>query len=138
MAQRRGHNDCRAEFVSERSQGQKCAVLVIEDERSVADALKMILEDNGYRVCTAATGRDGIDEALRGQFCLTITDVGLSDMSGFDVIKAICSQKQMHFIVITSQNLMVEARSCGAAGFLLKPFLPSEILQLIRTTLASS
>lgn len=138
MAQRRGHNDCRAEFVSERSQEQKCAVLVIEDERSVADALKMILEDNGYRVCTAATGRDGIDEALRGQFCLAITDVGLSDMSGFDVIKAICSQKHMHFIVITSQNLMVEARSCGAAGFLLKPFLPSEILQLIRTTLASS
>ncbi len=135
MGTGRGHNDCRAQFVSERSPAQKCAVLIIEDERSVADALKMILEDNGYRVCTASTGRDGIEEALQGEFCLTITDVGLSDMSGFDVIKAICSQKQMHFIVITSQNLMVEARSCGAAGFLLKPFLPSEILQLIRTTL---
>lgn len=123
----------------ERSQEQKGEVLIIEDERSVADALKMILEDNGYRVCTAVTGQDGIQEALRGKFCLTITDVGLSDMSGFDVIKAICGHKsQMHFIIITSQNLMVEARSCGAAGFLLKPFLPSEILELIRTTLASS
>ena len=123
--------------MSEPSHGQKGAVLIIEDERSVADALKMILEDNGYRVCTAATGRDGIQEVLRGEFCLTITDVGLSDMSGFDVIKAICQQNvQMHFIVITSQNLMVEARNCGAAGFLLKPFLPSEILQLIETTLA--
>ena len=118
-------------------QEHKGEVLVIEDERSVADALKMILEDNGYRVCTAATGRDGIQEALRGQFCLTITDVGLSDMSGFDVIKAICSHKaQMHFIIITSQHLMHEAQSCGAAGFLIKPVLPSEILQLIETTLA--
>ena len=124
--------------MSERSPAQKCAVLIIEDERSVADALKMILEDNGYRVCTAATGRDGIDEALRSQFCLTITDVGLSDMSGFDVIKAICAQRQMHFIVITSQDLMLEASNCGASGFLLKPFLPSEILQLIKTTLTSS
>src|SRR5829696_4979273 len=102
----------------------------------------MILKDNGYRVSVAVTGRDGIEEALRGQFCLTITDVGLSDMSGFDVIKTICGHKiRMHFIVITtndSENLMAEARSCGAAGVLLKPFLPSQILQLIRTTLANS
>ena len=123
--------------MAEPSTGQKGAILVIEDERSVADALKMILEDNGYRVSVAVTGQDGIQEALRGQFCLTITDVGLSDMSGFDVIKAICRHKeQMHFIIITSQHLMVEAQNCGAAGFLLKPFLPSDILQLIETTLA--
>lgn len=124
--------------MSER-QEQKGEVLIIEDERSVADALKIILEDNGYRVCTAVTGREGIEEALRGRFCLTITDVGLSDMSGFDVIKAICSHKvQMHFIIITSQDLMLEASNCGASGFLLKPFLPSEILQLIRIILTGS
>lgn len=120
-------------------QEQKGEVLIIDDERSVADALKMILEDNGYRVCTAVTGREGIEEALRGQFCLTITDVGLSDMSGFDVIKAISPHKlQMHFIIITSQELMLETTNCAVAGFLLKPFLPSEILKLIRTTLGSS
>ena len=123
-----------AKIVSERHK-QKGEVLIIEDERSVADALKMILEDNGYRVFTAATGHDGIQEALRGRFRLTITDIGLSDMSGFDVIKAICPHKQMHFIIITSQDLMLEAQNCGVAGFLLKPFLPSEILQLIETTL---
>jgi len=137
----RGHNDCEAKIVSERSHEQKHEVLIIEDERSVADALKMILEDNGYRVSLAATGRDGIEEALRGQFCLTITDVGLSDMSGLDVIKTICGQKlRMHFIVITSndsQDLIAEARSCGAAGVLIKPFPPSEILKLIQTTLSN-
>src|SRR5215212_9333637 len=115
---RRGHNDCQAQFVSERSQEQKAEVLVIEDERSVADALRMILEDNGYRVSVAVTGRDGIDEALRGRFCLTITDIGLPDMSGFDVIKTICQSKlRMHFIIITSndsQHVIAEARSCGA------------------------
>jgi DNA-binding response OmpR family regulator len=126
--------------VFERGQEQKCEVLIIEDEWSVADALKMILEDNGFRVSSAVTGQDGIQEALRGQFCLTITDVGLSDMSGFDVIKTICRHKaQMHFIVITSndsENLLVQARNCGAAGVLIKPFPPAEILQLIKTTLA--
>lgn len=128
--------------MSERSEGQKGAVLIIEDERSVADALRMILEDDGYRVSIAVNGRDGIEEALRGSFCLTITDIGLTDMSGFDVIKAICAHKlRMHFIVTTtndSDDVMMEARSCGAAGVLVKPFLPSDILQLIQTTLADS
>ncbi len=124
--------------MSDRSHAQKGAVLIIEDERSVADALKIILQDEGYHVSTVLTGHDGIEEALRGEFCLAITDIGLPDMSGFDVIKAVCPHKQMHFIVITSQNLMIEAQDCGAAGFLLKPFQPSEIVELIRTTLARS
>jgi DNA-binding response OmpR family regulator len=126
--------------VCQREGTLKGEILIIEDERSVADALKMILEDNGYRVCTAVTGLDGIQEAIQGRICLTITDVGLSDMSGFDVIKTICRHKlQMRFIIITSNDseaVMVEARSCGAAGILIKPFVPSQILQLIQTTLA--
>jgi DNA-binding response OmpR family regulator len=128
--------------VSERSHEQKRHILIIEDERSVADALKLILEDNGYCVSLAATGRDGIAEALRGQFCLTITDVGLTDMSGLNVIRTICRHKvQMHFIVITSNDspdVIAEARNCGAAGVLIKPFLPSEIIRLIQTTLSNS
>lgn len=124
----------------EQREGQKGAVLIIEDEPSVADALRIILEDSGYRVSVAVTGRDGIEEAVRGDFCLVITDVGLKDMTGFDVIHSVCNQKPgTHFIIITSfgsQEVLAEARSCGAAGVLFKPFLPSEILQLIKTTLS--
>lgn len=132
----------RRKSVSEYREKQKGEVLIIDDEPSVADALKMILEDSGYRVSTALTGRDGIEKARRGQFCLTITDLNLTDMTGFDVISAICRDKpQSLFIIITSsgsQDVMAEVRSCGAAaGFLLKPFLPSEILQLITVTLAN-
>lgn len=114
-------------------------ILIIEDEPSVADALKIILEDGGYRVSIASTGQDGIEQARRGQFSLTITDVGLTDMTGFDVITAICQYKpRTHFIIITSSNseeLITAARNFGTAGVLLKPFLPSEILNLIRVAL---
>ena len=126
--------------MSEHGEEQKGEVLIIEDEPSVADALKMILEDSGYRVFIALTGRDGIELARRGQFCLTITDLGLTDITGFDVINAIRHDKpQSLFIIITSsgsQDVIAEARSLGVAGILLKPFLPSEILQLITITLA--
>ena len=124
----------------EQRDGQKGTVLIVEDERSVADALRIILEDSGYRVSVALTGRDAIDSALRDEFCLMITDIDLGDMTGFEVIHAVCKHKpQTPFIVITSNGspeVIAEARTCGAAGFLLKPFLPSEILQLIRTTLS--
>lgn len=127
--------------MSEYRKKQKGEILIIDDEPSVADALKMILEDNGYGVSTALTGREGIEKARRGQFCLTITDIRLTDMTGFDVINEICRDKpQSLFIIITSsgsQDVIAEAQSCGAAGFLLKPFLPSEILQLITGALAT-
>ena len=84
--------------------------------------------------------RDGIEEARRGQCCLTITDVGLADMSGFEIIDAIRQYNpQIHFIIITSStspDVIAEARNCKAAGVLLKPFLPSEMLDLIGSTLA--
>ena len=117
-------------------------ILIVEDEPSVADALKIILEDGGYRVSIALTGRDGIEQARRGQFSLTITDVGLPDMTGFDVISSIRQHKpRTHFIIITSSNseeVITAARSLRTAGVLLKPFPPSEILHLIRITLSSS
>ena len=46
-------------------------VLVIDDEPSVADALRMILEDEGYAVSVAANGREGIEHARRDAFCVT-------------------------------------------------------------------
>jgi len=135
---RGGHTDCQWPLVCREE--QKCGVLIIENEPSVADALRIILEDGGYRVSIALTGRDGIEQARQGEFCLSITDGDLGDMTGFDVINAICGHKpELHFIVITSsrsQDVIAEARNCKAAGVLLKPFLPSEILQLIRTTLS--
>jgi DNA-binding response OmpR family regulator len=127
--------------VSERGEKQNCGILVVEDEPSVAGALKLILEDSGYRVSVALTGRDGIEQSRRGRFCLTITDLRLPDMTGLDVMNAACRvNPRSQFILITShgsEEVEAEARNCGAAGFLLKPFPPSEILQLVRSTLAN-
>lgn len=127
--------------MSEGVEKQSCGILVIDDERSVAGALQLILEDSGYRVAVALTGRDGIELSRREQFCLTITDLRLPDMTGLDIISAVCrEQPRGLFILITShgtEEVLAEARNCGAADVLLKPFSPSEILQLVRKTLDS-
>ena len=131
----------RGETVSERGEKQNCRILVVEDEPSVAGALKLILEDSGYRVSVALTGHEGIELSRRDRFCLTITDLRLPDMTGLDVMNTLCRDNlRSQFILITSQGseeVIAEARSCGASGFLLKPFPPSDILQLVRSTLAN-
>ncbi|HEX8475111.1 MAG TPA: response regulator [Pyrinomonadaceae bacterium] len=116
-------------------------ILVIDDEPSVADALMLILEDRGYRVVVAKTGREAIEHSERKEFCLTITDFRLPDMTGFDVLHAIRRRNPQHqAILITSHStpeVFAEARDIGAITVLPKPFLPSEILQLITDALAA-
>lgn len=114
-------------------------ILVIDDEPSVADALRVILEDRGFVVVVAATGREGIEHARRVKFAATITDLRLPDMDGFGVIRAIReADADAAVILITSHatpEICAQAYGHGAAGVIAKPFSPSEIIQLLAAAL---
>ncbi len=118
---------------------KKAEVLIIDDEPSIAEALALILDDQGYETVSAGTGREGIEEAARRSFDVTITDLRLPDMSGLDVLKAICrGDKHNRVIVITAHGtpeMISELKACGAVEVLKKPFLPSDILGLIEAIL---
>jgi len=122
--------------------GETARVLVIEDEPSVADALRVILEDKGFAVVVAASGRDGIEQALRAPFSVTVTDLRLPDIDGLEVIDAFREGGLGGAaILITSHgtpDVFELARGLGAVGVIAKPFPPSEILQLIAAALESS
>jgi DNA-binding response OmpR family regulator len=124
---------------ADESAGVVKRVLVIDDEPSVADALKVILEDEGFAVAVAASGREGIEQARRSIFLVTITDLRLPDMDGLEVIGS-CREGGVggSLILITSYGtpeIFARARDLGAAGVIAKPFRPSEILQLISAAL---
>jgi DNA-binding response OmpR family regulator len=114
----------------------KVRVLIIEDEQSVADALRLIMEDQGYEVRLAASGRDGCDQGTVGAFDLTITDVNLPDMSGLDVLLRLRAAAACHpVIVITAQStpeIVTTAKERGALEVLSKPFRPADIINLVR------
>jgi DNA-binding response OmpR family regulator len=115
----------------------KVRLLVIEDEQSVADALRLIMEDQGYEVTVANSGGDGCEQCLRGTFDLTITDVNLPDMSGLDVLSRLRAFAPCHpVIVITAQStpeIVTTAKERGALEVLSKPFLPADIISLVRS-----
>jgi two-component system KDP operon response regulator KdpE len=117
-------------------------VLVIDDEPSVADALRVILEDEGFAVVVAASGREGIEQARRLAFNVTITDLRLPDMDGLAVLGAFREDGVGGAaILITSYGtpeIFARALDLGAVGFISKPFLPSDILRLITAALEGS
>ena len=114
---------------------EKLSILIVDDEPSVGDALKLVLESQGYEVVLATNGHDGIDEARRRRFAFSVVDLFLTDTSGFQVITGILSvQPEIPIVLITahgSPSVFAEAVKLGAVGALAKPFPPAEILKLI-------
>jgi DNA-binding NtrC family response regulator len=115
---------------------EKIQVLIIEDDQSVADALKIVMEDSGYETVVAMNAHQGTARADLRRFGLIITDLRLPDMSGLDVLTVLREEApDTPVILITAHNtpdVVTQAMARGAYRVLSKPFLPSEILDLAR------
>src|SRR5688500_17905095 len=114
---------------------EKVAVLIVDDEISVADALEIILSDNGYEVTVALTGRDGLAHVNSRHFDVMITDLRLPDMSGLDVLSHIRQKEQTSLVILitahSTPEVVMESKRLGAYEVLSKPFFPSDLLSLI-------
>jgi two-component system NtrC family response regulator len=114
---------------------EKIRILIVDDEPSVGDALRLVLESSGYEVVLVTKGLDGIDEARTKRFGFGVVDLYLTDISGFQVISDLRNlQPQIPVLLITahgSPQVFDEAKKLGAIGALAKPFHPSELLKLI-------
>ena len=116
---------------------EKTRILIVDDEPSVGDALRLVLESNGYEVVLVTKGLDGIDQARSTPFGFSVVDLYLTDISGFQVISDLRNlQPQIPILLITahgSPQVFAEAKRLGAIGALWKPFPPAEILKVINS-----
>ena len=114
---------------------EKTRILIVDDEPSVGDALRLVLESNGYEVVLVTKGLDGIDQARSTPFGFSVVDLYLTDISGFQVISDLRNlQPQIPILLITahgSPQVFDEAKRLGAVGALAKPFHPAELLKVI-------
>jgi DNA-binding NtrC family response regulator len=118
---------------------KKMGILVIDDEPTVCDALKMVLSDSGYEVATAPTGREGLDKLNRQRFAATITDICLPDTSGLAVLSQIREQDPDSLVIVMTAHsgpeIVAESLRRGALGVLSKPFPPADLLDLLSRVL---
>ncbi len=125
--------------MSRENASNQVRLLIIDDEPSVGDALRLVLESKGYEVVLVRNARDGIEQSRKSVFGFIIVDLFLTDGSGLQVIKTIHEhQPTVPILLITghgSPEVFAEARELGAIGGLAKPFQPAEILALIAAAL---
>ena len=127
------------EILVTRVESNRVSILIIDDEPSVGDGLRIVLEANGYEVVLINNGHDGLAESRKRHFGFAIVDLFLTDAYGLDLIKEIHErQPELPILLMTghgSPEVFAEARRLGAVGALSKPFQPAEILDLIAATL---
>jgi DNA-binding response OmpR family regulator len=114
-------------------------ILVIEDEPDLRAGLQHNLELEGYKVTTAADGREGLRKAREGQASLLLLDLMLPEMSGLEVLKHLRETGHETPIIIISAKGQdrdkVQGLELGADDYLTKPFGLSELLARIRAVL---
>lgn len=111
-------------------------VLVVEDERSLADTLVQILKKNHHSAECVYDGNDGLDYALAGSYDIVILDVMMPGRNGFEVAKEIRKTGSNVAILMLTARGEVEDRvrglDSGADDYLPKPFATEELLARVR------
>ncbi len=114
-------------------------VLLVEDERSVAKGLEMVMHEEGYDVDLADTGRSALDKFKAIEFDLVVADLRLPDIDGMDVIQHVRDkQPRTGVVVITgypSVSSAVRAVKLGVSDYLRKPFTEDEFLSAVKSAL---
>ena len=120
------------------SQSSGARVLVVDDEPAIVRAVQTNLSRHGFEVETVATGQQALDASVRIHPDLVLLDLGLPDMDGLDVIRAIRQRAGTPIVVLSARGAeqsKVAALDLGADDYLTKPFGVNELLARVRVAL---
>lgn len=111
-------------------------VLVVEDEKYLADALSHILKDNRYTVDTVYDGEDGLDYGLSGVYDVIVLDIMLPKTDGISVLKELRAEGiKTPVLLLTAKSEVsdkITGLDSGADDYLAKPFNSGELLARLR------
>jgi len=117
-------------------------LLIIEDEKQVADNLKEGLEQHRFSVDVAYNGEEGYYLTQEYDYDIIILDLMLPDIDGEDLCRKLRNDKNQSFILMLTAkkqlNNIIKGLDCGADDYLTKPFEFSELLARIRALIRRS
>jgi two-component system alkaline phosphatase synthesis response regulator PhoP len=113
-------------------------VLVVDDEKRIADLLRAYLEEAGYRVVTAADGRQALFAARHEKPDLVVLDLMMPEVDGWEFTRRFRQESDVPIIMLTARVEDVDkilGLELGADDYVTKPFSPREVVARVRAVL---
>lgn len=113
-------------------------ILAVDDSASIRQMVGFTLKGAGYDVIEAADGQDGLDKAKGKNVDLILTDQNMPRMDGLTLVRALRAMPQYRstpILMLTTESsdaMKTQGKSAGATGWLVKPFDPAKLLEVVR------
>jgi two-component system, chemotaxis family, chemotaxis protein CheY len=113
-------------------------ILLVDDSATILMSMSGILKQAGYNVLTAASGDAALSILKTNKPNLVITDLNMPGMNGIEFIRQAKTNTNLRFtpfVILTTESGVGkkdEARAAGAAGWLVKPVVPDQLLQVVK------
>lgn len=110
-------------------------ILIIEDEKGIAEIERDYLELEGFSVSIESNGASGLARAENEDFDLIILDIMLPDLDGFDICRSIRKTKDIPMIMVSAKSEKIDkirGLGLGADDYITKPFDPAELVARVK------
>ena len=113
-------------------------VMTIDDSPSLRQMVALTLQNAGYEVTEASSGRDALTRAKGREFHLFLTDLNMPGMDGIELTRALRAMPENRFVPIvlltteSAADKKMEGKRAGATGWIVKPFQPDELLNVVK------
>jgi len=117
------------------------SILTVDDSPSLRMAIRIALSGAGYAVTEAEDGVEGLKAATATRFDLIITDLNMPNMDGLTMIRELrkspeqCGTPIIFLTTESDDSMKQQAKAAGATGWLVKPFVPEQLIKVSRKVL---
>ncbi|MEN2748356.1 response regulator [Sphingomonas sp. T9W2] len=117
------------------------SILAVDDSASLRMAIRIALTGAGYTVTEAGDGVEGLTKATATKFDMIVTDLNMPNMDGLSMIRELRKQPAqagVPIIFLTTESdpeMKNQAKAAGATGWLVKPFVPDQLVKVARKVL---
>lgn len=112
-------------------------ILAVDDSASIRQMVSFTLKGAGYEVVEAVDGQDALDKASSHNVSLILTDVNMPRMDGLALVKSLRGLPRYRtapILMLTTESsdvMKAQGRAAGATGWLVKPFDPTRLLDVV-------
>lgn len=113
-------------------------ILAVDDSASIRQMVSFTLKSSGYDVIEGVDGMDGLDKAKGRTVDLVLTDQNMPRMDGLTLVKNLRAMPQYRatpILMLTTESsdaMKAQGRAAGATGWLVKPFDPQKLIEVVR------